>query len=150
MIDCCDIELAEINNLTKLLVSAGFLSWGNCHSPPPLSPFFDQSLFPQLSFIPQNFKNFTSLFSPFWLLFSSKLHQKALFYAWNTKICSNLVVGDIFGLSGQFFQVPPPHLTLSLARVPPSDSLLDGDRKLSLKVSPPPTKILWKNPAWSL
>ena len=48
----------------------------------PPSPLFDQSLSPpQRSLIPKNFKNFTSFFSQFWLLFSSKLHQKALFYA---------------------------------------------------------------------
>ena len=33
--------------------------------------------------------------------------RKPFFLCFNTKICSNFAAGGIFGLSGQFFQVPP-------------------------------------------
>ena len=49
-------------------------------------PCFLTKACPQLSFVPQNFKNFTSFFSQFWLLSSSKLHLKALFYAKNIEL----------------------------------------------------------------
>ena len=51
--------------------------------PPPTTdiPAFWPEPVLQMSFVPENFKNITSFFSQFWLLFSSKLHQKALFYA---------------------------------------------------------------------
>ena len=45
------------------------------------SPLFDQSLSPSTEFCPRKFQKFYLIFSQFRLLFSSKLHQKALFYA---------------------------------------------------------------------
>ena len=65
-------------------------------------------------------------------IFSSKLHSKALFYTYNTKFA-------LFLLSGQFFQVPPPHLTPSPTQVPlPSDSVPNVDRKVIPKSKSPP------------
>ena len=103
-----------------------------------LSPIFDQSLSPQLSFVPGNFKKFTSFFSHFWLLFSSKLQQKALFYAWNTKICSNFAVGGHFWPQRTIFP-SFPHLTQSSTRVLPphlTPSLMGTENHPRKQVSP--------------
>ena len=51
-------------------------------------------------------------------------------------LCSNFAAGGIFGLSGQYFQVPPIWLRPD-ASPPPCDSVPDGDRKLSPKASYP-------------
>ena len=75
--------------------------------PTAVPTFWPEPVFPQLSFVPENFKNFTSFFSQFWPLFSSKLHQKALFYAWNTKICSNFAVGGHFWPQRTIFFMSP-------------------------------------------
>ena len=48
---------------------------------PTTVPTFWPEPVPPTVFVPEYFKNFTSFFSQFWLLFSSKLHQKALFYS---------------------------------------------------------------------
>ena len=58
---------------------------------------------------------------------------------------ANFAVGGIFGLSGQFFQVPP-HLTPSPTRVPSPDSVPDGDRKIIPESKSPPTKKFVKKP----
>ena len=74
---------------TRFFFSLGGLSSKNFAFPPPQPtavPSFWPEPVPQLNLVLKNFKNFTSFLSQFWLLFSSKLHQKALFYALNTKI----------------------------------------------------------------
>ena len=50
-----------------------------CPPQPPAIPAFWPEPLPPNGFCPWKCKDFTSCFSPFWLLFSSKLHQKALF-----------------------------------------------------------------------
>ena len=81
----------------------------------------DQSLSPQLSFVPENFKKFNLTFLSILTTFQLK-----------TVPC----VGGIFGLRRQWFQVPliwlcPWH------EPPPSDSVPDGDRKSSPKAGTP-------------
>ena len=98
--------------------------------------FLTRACPPQLSFVPQNFKNFTSLFSEFWLPFSSKLHRRALFYAWNTKICSNFAVGVHYWPQQTIFPNPPSSDSVPDVRAPPSDFIPDGDQKSSLKATP--------------
>ena len=91
----------------------------------------------------------TSFFFQFWLLFSSKLHQKALFNALNTNICSKFAGGGISGLSGQFSNSPLLILSLYptwvLSPPPPSDTLPDGDRTIIFWKQVTPTKNLGKN-----
>ena len=103
------------------------------------SPLFDQSLFPQLIFVPENFKNFTSFFSQFCLLFSSELHQKALFYALNTRICSNFVVGRYFWPQWSIF--PRPLIWLRLLVYPFPIWLCPKQGPEIVLESKPPTKI---------
>ena len=91
---------------------------------------------PQLSFVPGNFKY---LRFQFVLMFSSKLHQKAVFYAWNTKTWAILASGDNFSKSPSYDLTPTP------TWVPPSDAVPNEDRKIVLESKSPPPKILWKN-----
>ena len=77
---------------------------------PTAVPAFYQSLSPSQVLSPK-ISNILPHFSlSFDYFFGSKLHQKALLYAQNIKICSNFAVGGHFGLSRQFFYVPL-HLT---------------------------------------
>ena len=57
-----------------------------CPSPQPTAvpAFLTRACPSQLSFVKKKITNLTSFFSQFWLLFSSKLHQKALFYTKNS------------------------------------------------------------------
>ena len=104
--------------------------WQKCCPSPnlPLSQLFDQSLF-SLSFVPENFKNFISFFSQFWLLFSSKLHQKALFCLKH----QNLLWGAFLASADNFSKSPLIWLTVA-----------DGDWKSSPKASPPTKNFVKK------
>ena len=101
---------------------------------------------PQLSFVPENFKKFTSFSSQFWLLLSSKLHQKALFYALITKTWVWFCCRGAFLASADNFSKSPLIWLLSPTWVPlPSGSVPDRDWKSSPKASPP-TKNFVKKP----
>ena len=116
----------------------------NWSVPPPNQPpslLFDQSLSPQLSFVPENFKNFTSFFSQYFL---AQICIRKLYFLLKPPKFALFCCGDIFGLSGQFVQVPP-YLTPTAKQGPPSDSVPNGDRKSSLKANPP-TKNFVKKP----
>ena len=80
----------------------------------PPSPFFDQSLSPPTEFCSRKFQKFYLILSQFWVLFSSKLHQKALdlFYA----SADNFSKSPLIGLRPRYGpkncprkQAPPPH-----------------------------------------
>ena len=144
----CTTSMGEWVGGARFFPLGDFPRWQKfCPSPNrPLSPLFDQSLSPpQLSFVPQNFKNFTSLFSEFWLPFSSKLHRRALFYAWNTKICSNFAVGVHYWPQQTIFPNPPSSDSVPNVRPPPIWLHPWWGPKITPESNPPP-KILWKNP----
>ena len=53
-----------------------------------------------------------------------------------------LLWGGAFLASADNISKSPPHLIMSLMRVPPSDSVPYGDQKSSLQASPPQKKNL--------
>ena len=123
---------------------AGFFSWGTggpitqaakMLPVPPTDhcPHFLMRAYPQISFVPENFKNYTSFKNSldFDCFSAQKCTRKILEIA-------HIGVGGIFGLREQ-----------SLLSPPSSDSVHDRDRKSSPKVSPPPTteNFVKKNPA---
>ena len=139
IVDCILVVGELILDFSALEVihiwSSGFFPGGTrvplqqnfCPPPSICHPCFLRRACPPIwVFFTENFKNFTSFFSQFWLLFSSKLHH---FVHKTPRFALNFAVGGIFGLSGQFFQVSP-HLTPSPTQIfPPSVSVPDGDRK---------------------
>ena len=146
-----NISVAKVN-ISKLSKS-GFFPKGTGGSPPgsenfPLSqptaiPVIWPEPVPQLSFVPENVRTFTSFFSQFWLLFSLKLHQKALYYLMLKTPKVALIL--LWGRGIFFFQVTP-HLTLSPMRVP---SIWLRPWKSSPKASPPNQKFWEKTLAGS-
>ena len=116
-----------------LFVSSGFFSWGDC--PPrrqkfcPSPPtdyrprFLTRACLPQLSFVTKNFIFFPHFSLNFEYSLAQNCIRKLYFMLKTPKFALIVPYGDIFGLSGQFFQVPP-HLTLSTMWVPPIWSLV--------------------------
>ena len=93
---------------------------GNKFAHPPNRPpssLFDQSLFPQLSFVPKNFKKITSFFSQFSTTFSLKTALgSSILCLKHKKNCSNFAVGGIFASEDNFSKAP--YLTSSPTHVP--------------------------------
>ena len=103
----------------------------------PPSPLFDQSLSPQLSFAPKNFKKFLPHFSlKFDYFLAQNCIRKLYFMLKNTKICSNFAVGGHFWPQRTIFPSPPSSDSVPNVN-PPSDSIPES--------KPPPKKIV-KNP----
>ena len=97
----------------------------------------------QLSFVPENFKHFTSFSLNFDYFLAQNCIRKLYFMLKTPKIAL-FCWGGYFWPQRKFFQDPLIWLC-PRRESPPSDSIPNGDRKLSPKASPPPPpKILWK------
>ena len=127
----------------------------NFARPPPTdhcSSFLTKACPIQLSFVPKNFKNFTSFFSQFWLRYflAQNCIRKVYFMHKTPKFANFWCRGTFLASANNFSKFPPPpHLTPSPMWVPPSDSVPDGDRKPSPNASPPTDNFV-KNPEHSI
>ena len=106
------------------------------------SPLFDQSLSTQLSFVPKNFKNFTSFSLNFDYFLAQNCIRKCYFMLKNTKICWIFCCRRAFLASAD----KSPLIWLCPRRESPLlTPSLTGTEKSSPKASPP-TQYFVKNP----